>query len=94
MAREHLYLFCYDVCRNSVRQRMARELEEMATRVQKSVFEGRLSQRQADALTRRLAVMLDPGDSLRVYRMALREAVATRVFGAGPPVEAHDFYLF
>lgn len=69
MARgEMLTVFSYDIGANRKRRKAAAILEEAASRVQKSVFETRMSRNRAEAVAQRVAALLDPGDSLRVYR--------------------------
>lgn len=94
MARpDHLYVFCYDVSRNAVRTRLADLLLEHMTRVQGSVYEGRMSIEKARRLSARAAGLLGPEDSLRVY--CLTEAGRRESFHhGGPPIaEPADFWL-
>lgn len=93
MARRILAVFCYDVSNDRVRRRLADLLSDDAARVQESVFEGWMSERRAEALAGRAVRLIGPQDSLRLYLLAERDALRTRVFGAGPPVEAHEFAL-
>ena len=91
---ELLTVFSYDIASNRVRRRVARVFEDRAVRVQKSVFEARLTPRQAEALLAAAERELDPGDSLRMYAITSRGLKRSRAVGGAPLPEAGDFYLF
>lgn len=95
MTREQqLRVLCYDVTSDRKRRRIAKLLEEMATRVQFSVFEARLTASQTSRLASRVEALLDKGDSLRVYTIGRSGERHCRVFGSGVPVEAEaGFWL-
>lgn len=94
MARpDHLFVFCYDVSRDGIRTRVAKMLEDHLARVQKSVFEGYMTQRQAERLGRRAAALIGPEDSLRIYCITEDGRRLTQVHGAGSLPEAHEFWL-
>lgn len=94
MARpHHLFVFSYDVSRDSDRNRVAALLEDHIARVQKSVFEGRLTARQAERLGRRAARLIGPEDSLRIYCVTEEGRRQSRVHGTGVLAEADDFWL-
>ncbi|WP_128292286.1 CRISPR-associated endonuclease Cas2 [Afifella aestuarii] len=93
MARgEMLTVFSYDVSEDRRRRRIARLLENAATRVQYSVFEVRMSRAKAAALGQRLAALLGPGDSLRVYVIGADGFERSRVYGDGAPFESEEGY--
>ena len=96
MARgEMLTVFSYDVSSDKRRRRIARLLEDAATRVQYSVFETRMSRQKAEALCQRLAAHLGEGDSLRLYVIGHDGERRSRVFGDGLPFETDEgFWLF
>jgi CRISPR-associated protein Cas2 len=92
---EMLTVFTYDVGQNRRRRRVAKLLEDAATRVQYSVFEARLTKARAEALAQRIAAELGEGDSLRVYVISADGEVRSRIYGDGPPMEADaDYWLF
>ncbi|MFA7413303.1 MAG: CRISPR-associated endonuclease Cas2 [Rhizobium sp.] len=94
MARpDHLYVFTYDVSRNQVRSRLADMLLEHMTRVQGSVYEGRMTREKADRLAGRAAGLLGPDDSLRVYCLTEAGRQASFHHGGPPLGEAADFWL-
>ena len=93
MARgEMLTVFSYDVSENRRRRKIARLLEDAATRVQYSVFEVRMTRRQAEALAQRLAAHLGEGDSLRVYVIGHDGERRSRVYGDATPFESAEGY--
>ena len=65
--RPQLRVIVYDIANNRRRRKVAGTLEELAARVQESVFEARLSQAQLTRLRRRLDPLIAPEDSLRIY---------------------------
>ena len=96
MARgEMLTVFSYDVVEDKRRRKVAHLLEGSATRVQKSVFETRMTRDQAQALSQRVAGLLGNADSLRVYVIGADGEARSRVFGNGAPFESDEgFWLF
>ncbi|MBB4285423.1 CRISPR-associated endonuclease Cas2 [Roseospira goensis] len=91
---EMLMVFCYDIARAAARRRVAAVLEDHATRVQKSVFEARMTPSRADRLAREAAVHLEGGDSLRVYAVSADGRPHCAVHGTGTPLaEDQDFWL-
>ena len=88
MARsDMLMVFTYDVSSNKARRRVAKRLEEDATRVQYSVFEGRMSKARADALAQRVAAELGEGDSLRVYAVGANGLERSHIYGDAAPFD-------
>jgi len=87
-----LMVFVYDVSSSRRRRKLAKTLEDHATRVQYSVFEARMDRRRADALARRAAAHLDRGDSLRVYAVAAAGLERSQVFGDGIPMDTAEGY--
>ena len=92
-ARELLMVFAYDVSRDRTRTRIAAMLEGVLVRVQRSVFEGRMTKLAAERLGRRIGLELAPGDSLRIYAVTPVGLKHSQAFGALPLAEAHDFWL-
>ncbi len=87
-------LVAYDVATESAagRRRLRRVAQVClghGQRVQKSVFECRVTEAQLEELEDRLRREIDEAeDSLRIYRLAGRRERYVKVFGAPPP---HDF---
>lgn len=94
MARaEMLAVFCYDIESDRARRRVADRLQRRAVRVQRSVFEARLTAAAAVRLARSVARELGDGDSLRLYVVAGDGRRHCLAFGGMPIAEAQDFYL-
>lgn len=93
MAREHVFVFCYDVASNRVRWRIADILEDKGTRVQKSVFEVRCSVEKAERLLARLAAERLSGDSVRMYCLTEEARARSRASGGAPIPERTEFWL-
>lgn len=65
-----LYLACFDIADDKARNRVGKLLGHYGERVQKSVFEVVLrDSAQLERLKRKLAVLLEPEDDLRFYRL-------------------------
>ena len=90
---EMLTVFCYDVAEDRRRRRVSKVLEDRCVRVQKSVFEARLTARAADRLAERASRHLAPGDSLRVYAIGAHGRARCKSRGPCPIAEDQDFYL-
>lgn len=84
---DRLRILAYDVSSNSRRRRIARRLEEEASRVQYSVFEGRMSARRLQHLVSSVEPLLEEGDSLRVYTISKIGERHCDVYGTAPPIE-------
>lgn len=91
--RKQLVVFTYDISRNSLRNRIASVLELRGIRVQESVFECRLTARQAEALFAKLDLLLDPADSLRMYVVPEDGRLLSRSSGGAPISPAEDYIL-
>jgi len=92
-ARAMTMVFCYDIERDRTRARAARLLEARAVRVQKSVFEARLSSAEAGRLFDSVAAVLDADDSLRMYALSTSGLQRCRVHGGAPLPEDGDYWL-
>lgn len=95
MARgTHLYVFAYDIERDRSRARVAKLLENELVRVQKSVFEGRMTPVAARRLAGKIGRELAPADSLRVYAVTADGLDASLSIGMAPIAEKSAFLLF
>jgi CRISPR-associated protein Cas2 len=82
---------CYDVVSDRRRARLCQRLKGYLAHVQKSVFEGELSDARLVALREMIRRQTDPAeDTVRVYHLCGRCIPATEVFGVGVYVERGD----
>jgi CRISPR-associated protein Cas2 len=86
-----LRIIVYDVASDQRRRRIAGALEERAVRVQESVFEARLTHRQAERLMARLEKFTAKGDSLRLYTVPDSMLPRCREMG-GPMIAGAERY--
>ena len=91
--REMLRVFAYDITSDRRRAKVAAVLEEVAVRVQLSVFEARLSHREVAAVVARLRPLLTGEDRLRVYTIGADGLAHCRAVGGPPLPEKEDFWL-
>ena len=63
------YVIAYDISNDKRRNRLAKELENWATRVQGSVFETELDDQRAVLMIERLSKIAGKEDDLRIYQM-------------------------
>ena len=82
-----LRILCYDITSNKKRRRVARILEERASRVQFSVFETRITAKSLKKLVSKITPELEKGDSLRVYTVGATGERHCSVYGSGVPIE-------
>jgi CRISPR-associated protein Cas2 len=84
-------IVCYDIVSNRRRARLLRKLKAFLPHVQKSVFEGEISDRQLVELRRLIQGVIDPTeDTVRIYQQCARCIPATEVLGVGIYVERGD----
>jgi CRISPR-associated endonuclease Cas2 len=92
-ASDQLIVICYDIASDATRRKMASRLERVGVRVQKSVFETRMRARRAQGLGEKLARLLGPEDSLRLYTVGRGGHAMSRAWGATPMAGAEDFWV-
>lgn len=90
---EMLMVFSYDIASDRIRRRVSKLLTERLVRVQRSVFEARMSVTDARKLVARIARELEPEDSLRVYAIGAAGFRRCMAYGPLPLPEKQDFYL-
>ena len=94
MSRELLVVFSYDISAPKQRRKAARILEQVATRVQGSVFEARLKHEHAMQIAQQVEREMSRSDSLRVYVIAANSEPKCYVsYGAAPLEEREGFWL-
>ncbi|HJN25103.1 MAG TPA: CRISPR-associated endonuclease Cas2 [Rhodospirillales bacterium] len=92
-ATEMVMIFCYDITERGNRAQVSGILEDSGVRVQKSVFESRLTRKAADALFQRLSAFIEKGDSLRMYALSNSGLARSRIEGGAPLPEKGEFWI-
>ncbi|MEL6919637.1 MAG: CRISPR-associated endonuclease Cas2 [Pseudomonadota bacterium] len=87
------WAIAYDISDNRARARMAKRLEKVAVCVQGSVFEARLTQKQAQALFDHLSPLVDRGDSLRFYALPKSSLDRSMTTGGSPLPEDGPYWI-
>ncbi len=68
MAKRSFYILAYDMADDKRRSRISKEMEAIGARVQGSVFEAYLTDKDLETLQKRiLKILEDSEDSVRVY---------------------------
>ena len=94
MARAVLTIvICYDVVGAAACRRLAALLEERMVRVQRSVFEARMTAAAANALFDLAAGLIEEEDSLRMYVLSRDGLGKCRAAGGVPLPEEGAFWL-
>lgn len=85
------YLVCYDIVKDSRRNKVAHLLEGYGLRVQKSVFEVVLDEQQYEKLQKMLLKYLNQReDQLRFYPLSVRNRSKVLVLGVQPKFAVDD----
>lgn len=85
------YLVCYDIVNNRRRQKVSKLLETYGWRVQKSVFECVLEDKQQEMLQTRLTKMLNKReDQIRFYPLSAHCRNKVVVLGTQPEFVVDD----
>ena len=85
------YLICYDVIDDSRRLKISKVLESCAVRVQKSVFEAVLDDKQCEELQKKLRRLLNiREDQLRFYPISTRCRCGVKILGVQPEFAVDD----
>lgn len=88
------YVIAYDVADDGRRAKVARALEQVAERVQGSVFEADLNDKALARLQERLAKVVNAeADGIRFYRLCGECAREVRIVGQGRVVRAPDVLI-
>ncbi len=87
------FVYCYEIMDDRIRTRFARYIEHHAVRVQKSVFEARLTETRANALFAELSRRIALGDALRMYALPPGAIAKSRSTGGAPLPEEGDFWI-
>ena len=85
------YLICYDIIDDRRRVRIARLLEAYGVRIQKSVFESVLTDKQYQTIEKKLFQLLNPQeDQIRVYPLSAHCRHKVKILGVQPDFQIDD----
>lgn len=90
---EFVVVFTYDIERNADRRRVSAILEQHGTRVQKSVFESRMTLARAEGVLRQLDRHRGDRDSVRMYVLTEQGRERSKSVGGTPMPEKSEFWL-
>ncbi len=86
------YVISYDVVDNKKRYKIAKLLEGKGSRVQKSVFECYLTDKEVIKLHKEMMKKINPEtDSIRIYLLCKRCKSAISILGNGVPQELSEY---
>ena len=81
-------ILCYDVVADNRRTRLLKRLKGYLSHVQKSVFEGEITDARFNELAVMIMQVINPHeDSVRIYRQCSRCISSTEIFGVGVYIE-------
>jgi len=89
-----LYLVCYDISDDKVRNRVSERLLDFGARIQESVFECLLDTQQYERMIAALgSIRLDELDKLRIYRICANCVEAVKIYGPGEVIRDPESYV-
>lgn len=89
-----MFLICFDICDAKRLRNVARQMENFGVRVQQSVFECYLDERELHELQKRLAsVINEEEDTIRYYSLCDKDRNAILIDGIGRITVDNDFVL-
>lgn len=89
-----LYVVCYDIADDYLRDRLSNRLLDFGTRVQFSVFECALDDRHYRRMVERVRdVPVRPTDRVRIYRVCRNCVEQVQIIGPGEVTADRGFYL-
>lgn len=91
--RQVIVVYCYDVAEDRLRTRVSRVLEKRLSRVQFSVYEGRLSLDEANALFDLAVREIGLEDTLRMYVLSPSSLGQCRASGGAPLPEDGPYWI-
>lgn len=93
-APKKLYLICFDIVDDQIRNKVAKVLEGYGDRVQKSVFECVLSKTQLKTLKGKISKLInDEQDSVHFYRLCKRCVEEFESLGLKHDPDRRDYVL-
>lgn len=92
-SREMLRVIAYDITSDARRENVAEVLEEIAARVQYSVYEARLTHEQTRRLMARLKRLIASDDNLRIYTIPDTMLARCEAVGGVPIADGAAYWL-
>ena len=86
--KKHFVLIIYDISDNKKRRQMVKVLESYGVRVQRSAFEAILKPSQYKKMLRKIALIPEEQDSVRVYK--IQKTSSVDVFGKPFTLEENE----
>jgi CRISPR-associated protein Cas2 len=88
------FVVCFDVRDKHRLRKVSRELENFGYRVQYSLFECLLDEKDLQTLKKRLAKLIDPElDQVRYYRLCAKDLALILLNGSGIITTEPDYHL-
>ena len=87
-------LISYDITENKSRTKLAKRLKDFGPRVQKSVFEADVNEKELEKILILLKEWkLKKDDSIRIYKLCASCKKAIKIWGVGEVTEDKDCYI-
>jgi len=89
-----LTIISYDIADDKKRTKLAKKLRDFGRRVQKSVFEADITEKEFDKLVKLLQkIQLEKIESIRLYRICGDCKRKVMLWGEGEITEDQDYYI-
>lgn len=89
-----LWVVCYDISDDAVRDRLSNLLLDFGSRIQESVFECPLSEADVKSMIERLSTTpLRNTDKVRIYKICSRCADEIQIYGDGTVTKDAEYYI-
>jgi CRISPR-associated protein Cas2 len=88
-----LYIVSYDITDDKKRLRISKTLRDFGTRVQYSVFECIINDKDLEKMTAKISRIISEEDSVRVYTLCAKCKGVVKIFGRGKLTEDEDVYI-
>jgi CRISPR-associated protein Cas2 len=87
------YLVSYDISDDRKRSRVAKTLRDFGSRVQYSVFECIMNDKELEKLTTKLDSLISKEESVRIYTLCAKCAGIIRILGSGEVTKDEDVFI-
>lgn len=94
-ADRQFYVVSYDIANAKRLRRVARAMEGVGERIQRSIFHCRLTDGDRHALQSKLLTLIDVrADTVRIYPLCRKDQADIKVVGKSLPAQALDIAYF